>query len=413
MPLALKIALRYLKSKKTHNAVNIISIISVLGVVVTTAALVCVLSVFNGFRGIIESRLSKLDPEIAVQPALGKVIADADSVVTVARQVPGVVQAVPVIEDNALAVFIDYQMVVRLKGVPEGYNRITGIDSIIVDGEFKLSDPVSNYAVLGAGPAVQLKARPGFLSMLHLYAPQRVGRINLNDPMNAFTADSVFVSGVFQAQQKAIDADMIYVPIDVARGLFDYDTQATQVELKLSPEASVSQVRDELQQQLGPNFAVKDRIMQQAESFRLVNMEKWITFLLLGFIMVIATFNVISTLSLLIIEKDASISTLRSMGAPNQMITRIFITEGWLIALLGAVSGVVAGLLLCLGQQHFGWLKLGGDASQLIVTAYPVQVVWTDVLVVFLLVAAVGLVTSLVTSLIVRRRLARASADEQ
>lgn len=408
MPLALKIALRYLKSKKTHNAVNIISIISVLGVVVTTAALVCVLSVFNGFRSVIESRLSKLDPVIAVQPAQGKVIGDADSVIRVVKQVPGVAQAVPVVEDNALAVFLDYQMVVRLKGVPDGYNRLTGLDSIMVDGEFKLQDPVSRYAVLGPGPAVQLKARPGFLSMVHLYAPQRVGRINLNDPMSAFTEDSLFVSGVFQAQQKAVDADLIYVPLSVARGLFDYDTQASQVELGLQPGASVEAVLGELQQRLGPAFVVKDRIMQQAESFRLVNMEKWITFLLLGFIMVIATFNVISTLSLLIIEKDASISTLRSMGATNRLITRIFIAEGWLIALLGAISGVVLGLLLCLGQQHFGWIKLGGDASQLIIRAYPVQVVWTDVLVVFLLVAAVGLATSLVTSLIMRRRLSRA-----
>lgn len=412
MSLALKIALRYLKSKKTHNAVNIISIISVLGVMVTTAALVCVLSVFNGFRGVIESRLSKLDPQIAVTPAHGKAIDRADSVVSVARQVPGIAKAVPVIEDNVLAVFIDYQMVVRIKGVPVDYNQVTGIDSTVVEGEFKLRDKVSRYAVLGAGPAVQLRARPGFLSMLRLYAPQRVGRINLNDPMNAFTTDSVFVSGVFQAQQKDIDADLIFVPIEVARGLFDYTTQATQVEIRLAAGVDAGEALGSLQQRLGQDYVVKDRFMQQAESFRLVNMEKWITFLLLGFILVIATFNVISTLSLLIIEKDASINTLRSMGATDRLIRRIFVIEGWLIALIGAVVGIVLGLLLCLGQQHYGWLKIGGDASQLIMPSYPVQVVPSDVLVVFALVALVGWVTSLVTSFIMRRRLHRQSRIE-
>lgn len=407
MPLVLKIALRYLKSKKAHNAVNIISIISVLGVVVTTAALICVLSVFNGFRGLIQDKLSKLDPQVAITSTLGKTINDGDSVIEVVKQVPGVVEAMPVVEDNALAIFVDYQMPVRLKGVPDGYYTMTDINSIIVDGKFQLRDEVSRYAVLAAGPAMQLNARPGFLRMLQLYAPQRRGRVNINDPMNAFTNDSVFVSGVFMVQQKNYDADLIIVPIDLTRELFDYTTEATQVELKLAPQASEAQVIEQLEQVLGPQFSVKNRLMQQASSFRLVNMEKWITFLLLAFIMVIATFNVISTLSLLILEKDESIKTFRSLGATNKQITRIFVTEGWLIALFGAVLGVVVGLCLCLCQQEFGWLKLGADRDQVIVQSYPVQVVWTDVVVVFLLVAAIGLLTSLVTLLTMRRRLQR------
>ena len=405
MNLSLNIALRYLRAKKGHTAVNIISIISVLGVVVTTAALICVLSVFNGFHDLIKDKLSNVDPDIAITATMGKTINDADSVMKVASSIPGVAKVMPVVEDNALAIFADFSMPLKLKGVPKNYSELTGIDSVVVEGDFLLDDGVSRYAVLGVGPAVNLNARPGSLRMLQLYAPQRRGQVDINDPMNAFTEDSVFVSGVFMVQQKNYDNDMVFVPIDLARELFDYTTEATQVEVKLASGTSESDVMGQLEAQLGASYTVKNRIMQQDASFRLVNMEKWITFLLLAFIMVIATFNVISTLSLLIIEKDESIRTFRSLGATDKQITRIFVTEGWLIALVGAVIGVVVGLVLCLCQQQFGWLKLSANADAVIVQSYPVSVVWTDVMVVFMLVAAVGLVTSFVTSLMMRHRL--------
>ncbi len=407
MRLVLKIALRYLRSKKAHNAVNIISSISTCGVVVTTAALICVLSVFNGFKGLIMGRLAMLDPEIAISVSHGKAIADADSVVRVAQGVEGVAVAMPVIEDNALAIFADYQMPVRLRGVPDGYNRLNGLDSVIVDGDFKLHDQVSRYAVLGAGPAIKLHARPGFLRMVQLYAPQRQGRVNMANPMDAFRNDSVFVSGVFQMQQNGYDADLIYVPIELTRDIFDYTTEATRVELKLNPGANADAVMQQLTAALGPAYTVQNRLMQEATAYRLVNVEKWVTFLLLAFIMIIATFNVISTLSLLIIEKDDSIRTLSNLGATDKQITQVFVTEGWLIALFGAVAGVAVGLVLCLCQQQFGWLKMQGDESLLVVRAYPVQVELTDVLVVFVLTAFIGLLTSVVTSLTMRRRLCR------
>ncbi len=407
MRLVLKIALRYLRSKKAHNAVNIISSISTCGVVVTTAALICVLSVFNGFKGLIMGRLAMLDPEIAISVSHGKAIADADSVVRVAQGVEGVAVAMPVIEDNALAIFADYQMPVRLRGVLDGYNRLNGLDSVIVDGEFKLHDQVSRYAVLGAGPAIKLHARPGFLRMVQLYAPQRQGRVNMANPMDAFRNDSVFVSGVFQMQQNGYDADLIYVPIELTRDIFDYTTEATRVELKLNPGANADAVMQQLTAALGPAYTVQNRLMQEATAYRLVNVEKWVTFLLLAFIMIIATFNVISTLSLLIIEKDDSIRTLSNLGATDKQITQVFVTEGWLIALFGAVAGVAVGLVLCLCQQQFGWLKMQGDESLLVVRAYPMQVELTDVLVVFVLTAFIGLLTSVVTSLTMRRRLRR------
>lgn len=405
MSLPLKIAWRYLVSKKGHQAVNIISIVAVCGVVVSTAALICVLSVFNGFRGLIMGKLAMLDPQVAITATMGKTINDADSVIDVVMAVPGVERAVPVIEDQALAIYAQMQMPVRLKGVPDDYNRMNEMDSVIVDGVWKLRDEVSRYAVAGAGPAMRLYVRPDFLGMVSLYAPQRRGKVNVANPMGAFRQDSLFVSGIFQLQQNSYDADLIYVPLDVARNLFDYETEATQIEVKLAPGASEQRVMDGIAEALGSGYQVKNRLMQQLEAYRLVNIEKWMAFLLLAFILVIATFNVISTLSLLIIEKDDSIATLRALGAADRQISRIFVLQGWLITLAGAVTGVVIGLVLCLCQQQFGLLRLSGDPANMIISAYPVEVHWGDVLVTLALVAAVGLLTSMVTALIMRRRL--------
>ena len=405
MSLPLKIAWRYLVSKKGHQAVNIISIVAVCGVVVATAALICVLSVFNGFRGLIMGKLAMLDPQIAITATLGKTINDADSVIDAVSGVAGVERAIPVIEDQALAIYAQLQMPVRLKGVPDDYNTMNLMDSVIVDGQWKLRDQVSRYAVAGAGPAVRLMVRPDFLGMVRLYAPQRQGRVNIANPMGAFRQDSLFVSGIFQLQQNSYDADLIYVPLEMARELFDYETEATQVEVKLAPGANEQEAMSAISQALGNSYQVKNRLMQQREAYRLVNIEKWMAFLLLAFILIIATFNVISTLSLLIIEKDDSIATLRALGANDRQISRIFVLQGWLITLVGAMTGVVIGLLLCLGQQRFGWLRLSGDPANMIINAYPVEVQWTDVLITFALVAAVGLLTSMVTALIMRRRL--------
>ena len=407
MSLPLKIAWRYLVSKRGHQAVNIISIVAVCGVVVATAALICVLSVFNGFRGLIMGKLAMLDPEIAITATMGKTINDADSVIDAVSGISGVQRAVPVIVDQALAVYAQNQMPVRLKGVPDDYNTMNDMDSIIVDGEWKLRDQVSRYIVVGAGPAVRLMVRPEFLGMVYLYAPQRQGHVNIANPMGAFRQDSLFVSGVFQLQQNSYDADLIYVPLDVAQELFDYETEATQIEIKLAPNADEQQVMHTIGKILGRSYQVQNRLMQQREAYRLVNIEKWMAFLLLAFILVIATFNVISTLSLLIIEKDDSIATLRALGANDRQISRIFVLQGWLITLAGAITGVVIGLILCLCQQQFGWLRLSGDPANMIINAYPVEVQWSDVLVTLALVAAVGLLTSMVTALTMRRRLKR------
>ena len=400
-----KIALRYLVSKKAHNAVNIITIISTGGVVVATAALIAVMSVFNGFQALVMSRLAQLDPEIAVTATHGKTVARADSVLAVARSLPEVEMAMPVIEDHGLAVFADFQMPLRIKGVPDDYARMSDADRVVIDGEFMLRDAVSPYTVVGVGPAMTLHVRPGFVRMVSLYAPQRQGKVDMANPMGAFRSDSVFVAGVFQAQQNDYDNDLIYVPISLARRLFDYTGEATQIEIRLRKNADERSAMEALGSALGPAYTVKNRLMQQREAYQLINIEKWMAFLLMAFILLIATFNVISTLSLLIIEKDESIATLGALGASKQQITRIFVIEGWLIALAGAALGITLGLLLCYCQQQFGWLKLGGNTAMQITHAYPVEVRLSDVVVVFALVAGVGLLTSLLTSLFMRHRL--------
>ena len=405
MHLPLYIALRYLRSKKSHSAVNIISIVSVCGVIVATAAIVCVLSVFNGFSKLIHSKLSMLDADIAITATLGKTIADADSVAAVARGVAGVEMALPVVEDNALAMFFNYQMPVTLKGVPNGYDSLTNIRGTIIDGKYLLDDGISQYSVIAIGPALSLNVRPDYLKMVSLYTPRRRGNINLANPATALRSDSVFVSGVFQIEHNKYDRNTMFVSIEMARRLFDYTTQATAVELRLAPGANEPAVMDALTDALGEQYVVKNRLMQQAEAFRMVNIEKWVTFLLLGFILVIATFNVIGALSLLIIEKTDSIDTFRNLGASNKLISRIFVMEGWVISLTGTVLGIALGLVLCLLQEHFGLIEMQGNAATLIITAYPVAVQWTDVLVVLALSVAVGALTSLVTKLIMRRKL--------
>ena len=405
MHLPLHIALRYLRSKKSHSAVNIISIVSVCGVIVATAAIVCVLSVFNGFSKLIHSKLSMLDADIAITATLGKTIADADSVAAVARGVAGVEMALPVVEDNALAMFFNYQMPVTLKGVPDGYDSLTNIRGTIIDGKYLLDDGISQYSVIAIGPALSLNVRPDYLKMVSLYTPRRRGNINLANPATALRSDSVFVSGVFQIEQNKYDRNTMFVSIEMARRLFDYTTQATAVELRLAPGANEPAVMAALNDALGKQYVVKNRLMQQAEAFRMVNIEKWVTFLLLGFILVIATFNVIGALSLLIIEKTDSIDTFRNLGASNKLISRIFVMEGWVISFTGTVLGIALGLLLCLLQEHFGLIEMQGNAATLIITAYPVAVQWTDVLVVLALSLAVGALTSLVTKLIMRRKL--------
>lgn len=411
---ALRIALRYLFSKKSHGAVNTISVISVAGVALASMAIVCILSVFNGFTDLALRQASALSPDLRVEPTEGKVMAAGDSLAAVIRGVEGVAIASPVVEERALAICGDKQMPVRLKGVADGYDRMSDIDRVVKeDGVFALHDSLAgDIATLSVGVALSLEARPTSLSRVKLYVPQRVGRINPANPAASFRGDTLTVGGVYQTDQAETDADGVIVPIESARRLLDYCDEASAIEVKLREGVEAGDVGGRIEQRIGPGFAVKDRLAQQEESFRMISVEKWVTFCMLAFILVIASFNVVSTLCMLVIEKDANIRTMFALGASRGLVSRIFMTEGWLISLIGGVTGVVVGAALSLAQERFGFIRLGGNHEVMTTDVYPVHLYVGDMLIVLALVAVVGFITSALTAIIARGRFSMSLREE-
>lgn len=404
---SLRIALRYLFSKKTHSVVNVISLISLAGVAVATIAIVCVLSVFNGFTDLASSHLSLLDPDLKITPQQGKVINNADSIAAVINRVDGIDISIPTIEEQALAIYGSRQMPVMIKGVPDSFGAITKIQSTIIDGDFILRDSLANYATLSVGTAVNLQAFPQKHEYLGIHLPQRSGRINPANPMTAFRSDSLIVGGVFQLEQAEYDADLIIIPLENARQLLDYDSEASAIEIKLSPTASVTNTKDAIQKLIGKEYLIKDQFQQQEQSFRMIEIEKWITFLMLAFILIIASFNIISTLSLLVIEKQDNITTLHHLGATQKMISRIFMLEGWLISIIGGIAGIIIGTILTLAQQWGGFIKLNGDPSAMSIDTYPVRLDISDLILVLGLVIIIGFFTSQVTAIFTRNKVAK------
>lgn len=403
--LALKIAVRYLVARKSHNAVNIIAWVAVLGVTVAAAAMMVVLSVFNGFSQLAEAHLSRLDPQLLVTRTDGRVIDNADSLAAALQSRPDVALALPTLSHRALAVAGNTQTAVIYKGVPAGYEKLTQVDSVIIDGSYVPSTPTGQPTVqLSVGVANALLVRPGTESVLDLYVPRRRGRINPANPAASFRGQQLTVSGVYQVQQNDLDMDRVIIPLDVARYLLQYEGgEGTAIELKLAPNAPLTAVQQAIAAQLGPQYRVADRLEQRGEAFRMIEIEKWITFMMLIFVLVIALFNIVSTVSLLIIEKRDNMLTLRALGAPMSMIRRIFSLEAWLITLTGGVAGTALGLCLAAAQERWGLIKLGADPSVVTVASYPVQVRVGDTLIVLAAVAATGLLTALTVRLQVKR----------
>ena len=402
---SLRIAIRYLFSKKTHNAVNVISLISLAGVAVATMAIVCVLSVFNGFSDLSAAHLSLLDPDLKITPLEGKSISSVDSLIYEIEQIDGVDVAIPTIEEQALAIYGDRQMPVMIKGVPSEYENTTDIKSIVIDGDFCLTDSIASYATLSVGAAIGLGATPSFYRYLGIYMPKREGRVNVANPMTAFRSDSLIVAAVYQVAQAEYDTDMVILPLENVARLLDYDDEATAIEVKLKSSANLSKVTPQMQTILGDGFVVKDRLRQQEQSFRMIEIEKWITFLMLAFILIIASFNIISTLSMLVIEKSENIHTLHSLGATSTMISRIFMLEGWLISIVGGIAGIIIGVILTLAQQWGGFIKLSGDPSALSIDHYPVRLDVMDLFVVMGLVIVIGFFTAQITALFTRKKI--------
>ena len=384
------IARRYLFSKKSHNAINIISMISVCGVVVATMALVCAMSVLNGFVGLVSSMLSNFDPELKITPRQGKVFDPTSAEMNRVRELPSVANFSEVLQDNALVRYHDRQGVAMLKGVDDQYENMVKIDSVLIDGEFRLKDEVANYANLGIGLAFSLGINAGFVSPLEIYVPKRDEKVNMVNPASSLNLEYAFVGGVFRTDQQVYDDSYMIVPLSLARSLFHYDKEVSEVELKVKAGNDVTSVKKEIQGILGEDFVVKDRFEQQESSFKMMQVEKWMTFLILTFILAIALFNVVGSLSMLMIEKQADVRTLRNMGADDRLIRQIFLFEGWMISGFGALIGIGLGVILSLLQQELGLIKLGESSGAFIINAYPVRVEATDILTVFVTVISIG-----------------------
>lgn len=407
--LAWKIALRYLFSKKSHGAVNIISLISVIGVAVATMAIAIVLSVFNGFTALSASHLSLLDPDLKVSGVSGKTIVNAYSLAEAISRQPGVDVAMPVIQERGLVIFGNMQMPVIFKGVPSDYPRLSRLDSVLVEGEYVTEFKGMEVAQISSGVAVKTGARSGSTNIISLYVPRRMGRINPANPSAAFNGADMMVSGIFQIGQPEYDSDHIFIQIEQARELLQYDSEASHIEVALKPGADQQTVASELSSRLGNRYRVETQLQQQEESFRMIQIEKWITFLMLAFILVIASFNIISTLSLLVIEKRSNMETLRALGAPASMVRSVFVIQGWLISVTGGIAGIVMGTLLSLVQERYGLIKLSGDASRMTISTYPVEAHATDLVIVFALVVIVGFLTSQVTRLFTNDKISHKS----
>lgn len=387
------IARRYLFSKKSHNAINIISIISVCGVAFTTMALVCTLSVFNGFQDLVASFFTSFDPQLKIIPVEGKVFYKDDPAIRQLRNDKDIALFSECLEDNALAIYRNRQVMVHIKGVGDQFSELTDIDKLLYgDGSFVLHADVLQYGVPGIRLANSLGLGAYFEEPLQIYAPKKGAQINLSNPAASFSQSELYSSGVvFSVNQEKYDNNYILTSIDFARNLFDQPDMVSSIDLKLREGVDVDQAKSRIQLLLGEErFKVLDRYEQQADIFRIMRVEKLIAYIFLTFILLIACFNIIGSVSMLIIDKKDDVRTLRNLGANDNQIIRIFLYEGRMISAFGAVIGLISGLGLCWLQQTYGLIKMGSSEGMFLVDAYPVSVYWGDLLLVFITVLLIG-----------------------
>ena len=386
------IARRYLFSKKSTNVINLISGISVVGVAVATMALVVTLSVFNGFSDLVATLFTAFDPQIEITPTKGKTVAADDSVLTLIREWPQVEVATGCVEDMALAIYNNRQAMVNIKGVDDNFDRLTHIREILYgDGAFELHAADLQFGIPGIRLAEQLGLGYRYQQPLQIFAPKREGQVDVTDPSDGFVTDELYSPGVvFSVQQAKYDKNYILTSVAFARRIFDQQGMVSSLLIRLKPGSNFDAVKAEMQRLAGDDFAVRDRYEKQDDTFRIMEIEKFIAYIFLTFILMVACFNIIGSLSMLIIDKRADVQTLRNLGATDQQITRIFLFEGRMISAIGAVVGILVGLLLCWVQQTFGIIALGSSAGSFVVDAYPVSVHWEDIVVIFITVLVVG-----------------------
>lgn len=387
------IARRYVFSKKSTNAINVISAISVVGVAVGTMALVIVLSVFNGFHDLVASFFTNFDPQIELVPMQGKTAPADDPLLDQIRKMPQVSVHTDVLEDQGLAVYGDRQQMVTVMGVDDNFTQLTNISDILYgDGEFTLQAANLFYAIPGIRLAQDMGLGARFDGYLKLYAPVRRGQItDLEDPSDGFVVDSLISPGVvFAVNQAKYDRDHIICSIGFARRLFDQDGMLSSLQIRLKPGSDLAAVKKQMREIVGSKYRVLDRFEQQSDTFNIMQIEKVLAYVFLTFILMVACFNIISSLSMLIIDKKADAATLRNLGATDRQIRSIFLFEGRIISAIGAVVGILLGLLLCWLQQEFGLVHMGDSAGSFVVNAYPVSVHYDDVAIVFVTVLLIG-----------------------
>lgn len=386
------IARRYLFSKKSTHAINVISGISVVGVAVATMALVVTLSVFNGFHDLVASFFTQMDPQLKITPVKGKTAPADDPILTKIRHLPEVEVATECLEEQALAVYGDRQQMVIVKGVEDNFNQLTHIQEILEgDGDFELHAADLSYGIPGLGVAYQLGLGYTYEHPLRIYAPRREGQLNMANPTEGFVVDDLYSPGVvFCMKQGKYDKNYILTSIAFTRHLFDLDGRLSSLEIRLKPGSDFERVKSQMEEIAAGKFYVQDRYEQQDDTFRIMKVEKLIAYVFLTFILMIACFNIIGSLSMLIIDKKEDVVTLRNLGATDHQITRIFLFEGRMISAIGAILGVLIGLLLCWLQQQYGIVRLGSSEGSFVVDAYPVSVHPWDIVLIIITVIAVG-----------------------
>ena len=392
MNFPLYVARRYLFSKKSTNAINVISVISVIGVAVATMALVIVLSVFNGFHDLVATFFTNFDPQLEVVPTQGKTAPSDDPLLAKMKALPEVDVATESVEDQALAIYQDHQAMVIVKGVDDNFDQLTHIKDILFgDGTYSLHAGNLQYGIMGIRLAAALGTGARFGDYLRIYAPQKEGQFDATNPSEAFVVDSLLSPGVvFSVNQSKYDKNYIIAPIAFARNIFGQQGRLSSLEFRLKDGSDLDAVKKEMQEIGGTKYKVMDRFEQQADTFKIMQIEKYIAYIFLTFILIVACFNIIGSLSMLIIDKKEDVVTLRNLGANDRQISQIFLFEGRLISAFGAIIGIGLGLLLCWLQQHYGLVSLGSSSGSFVINAYPVSVHYDDVALIFLTVIVVG-----------------------
>ena len=386
------IARRYLFSKKSTHAINVISAISAVGVAVATMALIVTLSVFNGFHDLVATFFTSFDPQIEVVPAQGKTAPADDPVLQKIRQMPQVEVATECLKDQALAIYRGKQTMVTLMGVDNSFEQMSRIDEILYgEGAFILHAANLNFGIVGARLAETLGMNANWGGSLLIYAPRKTGQLDMANPSDGFVVDSLISPGsVFMVKQGKYDRDHVLAPISFARSLFEQQGMLSSLQIRLKNGSDLDEVKNEMKTIAGDKYRVLDRYEQQEDTFRIMKVEKFIAYIFLTFILIVASFNIIGSISMLIIDKKNDVVTLRNLGATDKQIKRIFLFEGRLISFLGAMAGLLLGLLLCWLQQQFGLVALGQSSGTFVVDAYPVSVHPEDVVAVFVTVVVVG-----------------------